>query len=166
MKKTLLLIVSGFLLSNLIEAQNKYFFGINGGTNYSNIRGNEMAEDNKSEFGYLIGVSFDYYLKENLSLAANLNFERKSFSNELIFANESGDGMIPVEFRFNEDYLAFPVMIKYEFGTTTHFFVNGGPFLAYALSSKAKSDNFPTQNISSEQVRFGIDTWYGNCFFN
>jgi len=164
MKKILLLVAIGIIISNLTLAQNKYFFGINGGTTYSNLRGNEMLDDNKYEFGYLIGVSFDYYLKEDLSLKANLNFERKSSSREENFMSESGDDMHPLKFRLNVDYLLLPVLIKYDFGINNNFYINGGPFIGYQLSSKAKSDDMPTQDLSGKKLDLGLTLGMGTVF--
>ena len=62
----------------LLVAQDKIKFGVNGGLNYASLRGNDLAEDLDPGISYLVGVSAEYFLKENLSISANLNYENKT----------------------------------------------------------------------------------------
>ena len=76
-KIKLLLIAIGLLFSMSLSAQNDFKIGVNAGLNYPAIWGNENAKYNNFKVGYLFGVTFDYYLKENLSIKTNINYERK-----------------------------------------------------------------------------------------
>ena len=78
MKRFLFLFVALSISIN-INAQDQYDFkiGVNAGLNYPDIRGNEYAKYNNFKVGYLVGVTLEYYLNQNLSLKTNLNYERK-----------------------------------------------------------------------------------------
>ena len=76
-KSYLILIVIGFIFSMNLRAQNDFKIGINAGINYPDVRGHEYAKYNNFKVGYLFGVTFDYYQKENLSIKANINYEKK-----------------------------------------------------------------------------------------
>jgi hypothetical protein len=79
----LLVIAIGFIATMTSTAQNNFKLGVNAGLNYPDVRGNELARYNNFKVGYLVGVSFDYYLKEHLSIKTNINYEQKIKSLEL-----------------------------------------------------------------------------------
>jgi hypothetical protein len=78
MKKITFLLFTIVLITFKTAAQDsKIKFGVQGGLNYSSFRGYENYADNNPGFAYLFGASFQYQIKENLSLKVDINFEKK-----------------------------------------------------------------------------------------
>jgi len=67
------------LFTSLSFAQQRQRFGVNAGLTYSNFRGmNVPTFKYQYGFGYLVGVSYEYYLNDNLSIKANFSYDNKS----------------------------------------------------------------------------------------
>ncbi|MBJ6367171.1 porin family protein [Snuella sedimenti] len=162
-KKELLLIVIGFIFSINLNAQNKLEIGINAGLNYPDIRGNEYAKYNNFKVGYLVGVSLDYYLKENLSIRANLNYERKIKKLELTFYDNQAQETGTENYNENFDHLNIPILLKHEF-KNSKFFVNGGPFFNYLIDNKIdkKYPNDDSNLVTKQKkIDFGLSAGVG-----
>lgn len=146
-----------------LSAQNDFKIGINTGINYPDIRGHEYAIYNNFKVGYLFGVTFDYYLKENLSLKANINYERKIKKLQLTYFNNEAEETGIENFREIYEYINVPILLKYEFGNSK-FFANGGPFLNYLLDNKIEPD-YPNDDsdVVTEQknIDFGLSIGIG-----
>ncbi len=157
-----LLIALGLIFSIKLSAQNDFKIGMNAGINYPDIRGNEYAKYNNFKVGYLIGVSFDYYLKHNLSLKSNINYERKIRKIELTYFNYEAEETGKENFSEIYDYINLPILLKYEFGNAK-FFANGGPFLNFLLNEKIQP-NYPNDNINAtekKKIDFGLSLGIG-----
>lgn len=150
-----LLITLGLIFSIKLSAQNNFKFGINGGINYPDIRGNQYAKYNNFKVGFLFGVSLDYYLKENLSLRANINYERKIKKLQLTYFSNEAEESGTENFREIFDYINVPLLIKYEFGNSK-FFVNGGPFINYLLNNEIEP-NYPNNDSDLVTEKKKID---------
>ncbi|WCO00705.1 porin family protein [Psychroserpens ponticola] len=162
-KIKLLLIAIGFIFSLNLYAQNDFKIGINVGINYPKVRGHEYAKYNNFKVGYLFGVSIDYYLKENLSLKTNINYERKIKKLQLTYFSYTSEEIGTENFSEIYEYINIPILLKYEFGNST-FFVNGGPFFNYLLNNKIEPD-FPNEDSDSyteqKKIDFGFSLGIG-----
>jgi hypothetical protein len=151
------------LFSINLNAQADLKIGLNAGLNYPDVRGNELAKFNNFKVGYLVGVSLDYYLKENLSIKTNVNYERKIEKLELTFFNNQAQEVGTETYNETFDFINIPILLKYEFGNSK-FFVNGGPFLNYLLKNEIDED-YPRDNseLVSEQknIDFGLSLGIG-----
>lgn len=121
-------------------SQEHNVFGISAGTNYSSLRGDIVEFE--SEFSFLFGVNYTFSLKENLSIKAELNYERKNTNREIPIGGVLGQGGIFSEgkYRRKYDYITLPVLLKYNFGYDDPFYVNGGPYLGYIINAEEKLD--------------------------
>ena len=162
MKKSFLLIL---IISAISFGQSKVKLGVNGGLNYSSLRGNDLTEDLiKPGFSYLAGFSFEYFIKDNLSINSNLNFEQK-------LANENGYVYLTDEYGYTDvvkadtkikyNYLVLPVYASYYFGTKNDFYVNGGAFVGFLINSKMTSKKF---NDSTDTTDLNKTTDLGLVF--
>jgi len=138
----IVLFIIGVLLTSVICAQNEIRIGLNAGVNATTFNESIIAGDSSPKIGFLIGTSFEYYLNEVLSIKANLNYVRKSHKSEYIFQDDQGG-----ELGFNEQIvknndLMLPILLKYDFGKTKNFFLNGGFALSYLINLKIKDDEF------------------------
>lgn len=163
MKKTTFLLITIALITFKTAAQDsKIKFGIQGGLNYSSFRGYETYSDKDNpSFAYLFGISFQYRIKENLSIKADINYERKTqiakSTIELWEASESPiliNGNYTFKTTTYLNYIMLPIMLKYNFSKDKSFYVNGGPYLGYLLKSGAKIDakNIPGINTDDEET--------------
>tara|TARA_R110002096_G_scaffold6222_5_gene28750 strand:+ start:17608 stop:18252 length:645 start_codon:yes stop_codon:yes gene_type:complete len=162
-KIKLLLIAIGLLFSMSLSAQNDFKIGVNAGLNYPAIWGNENAKYNNFKVGYLFGVTFDYYLKENLSIKTNINYERKIKKRQLTYFNYEAEEIGKENFREIYEYINIPILLKYEFGNSK-FFVNGGPFFDYLLNNKIEPD-YPNDDrayvTEQKKINFGLSLGIG-----
>ena len=157
-KKTLLIIFTIFFTS-ISFAQADILIGINGGATYSNIRGNTLSDMGDAGFDFLIGGAAEFPISEKFSIKTNLNYERKSRSvNNPQFQN--------AEVRSTFSYLSLPVLAKYSFGSSNDFYINGGPFVAFLLNAKSKSDGFPSSTFTdlNKTTDVGFSIGFGKRF--
>ncbi|MFD1161511.1 porin family protein [Hwangdonia seohaensis] len=162
-KIKLLLIGLGLMFSLNLSAQNDFKIGLNAGINYPDIRGYEYAKYNKFKVGYLLGVTFDYYFKENLSLKTNINYERKIKKIQLTYFNYEAEETGRENFNEIYEYINIPILLKYEF-ESSNFFINGGPFFNYLLNNKIEPD-YPNDDsdliTELKKIDFGLSLGIG-----
>ena len=171
MKKTVYaLLVSIFFISNNF-AQSKLKLGVNGGLTYSSFRGNPQIETLEAGFEFLVGVSFEYQLKERLSLVSNINYDRKTATDnpyiQIIENPEDPSFYGKVKIKFRNQYLSLPILLKYKFGTNNSFFINGGPFLSYLLKSELTNNYDDTSSDQTDNFKtldYGLTFGFGKTF--
>lgn len=151
MKKILFILAIKLSFSGVCQAQ-KIKIGINVGPTYSGFRGmNVPTVDYKYGLGFMAGVSVDYYLRENLSIKANLSYDRKANNGESFYelrVNFDDPPRVYDQTIKNQyDYLTLPIMVKLGFGKNNRFFVNGGPFVGYLLHSETRSSSTSESTI-------------------
>ncbi len=164
MKKTkFTLILLGLIFSIKLSAQDDFKIGINAGINYPDVRGYDSAKYNNFKVGYLIGVSFDYYLTDNLSLKANINYDRKTQKYRLTYFNSSAQEIGNEDFIQVREYINLPILLKYEFGNS-RFFANGGPFFNYLFNEKDIEPDYPLEeeeDWGTERKKFDFGISFG-----
>ena len=171
MKKTVYaILVTIFFISNNF-AQSKLKFGVNGGLTYSSFRGNPQIETLEAGFDFLVGVSFEYQLKERLSLVSNINYDRKTATDnpyiQIIENPEDPSFYGKVKIKFRNQYLSLPILLKYKFGTNNSFFINGGPFLSYLLKSELTNNYDDTSSDQTDNFKtldYGLTFGFGKTF--
>ena len=132
MKSKLILVVACVLLIQFVSAQS---YGVKGGLNVANMSfsSNGMNYSPKSIIGIQFGPVADYQLKESLYLNTGLLYSLKGFK-----IKSQGE---TITNKFN--YLEIPINVAYKFTLTetSKFFIQAGPYMAYALSAKGKKDD-------------------------
>lgn len=166
MKKYIIALFLIALITDLAYSQeektnNETKFGINGGISYSKFRGNDLIKKSNADLGLLFGISFEYYLNEDFSIKANLNFENKSISNDDIYFAD--DYILETKAKASHKYIVLPIMAKYNFGKNKNFFVNGGPFIGYLLKVTSKTSGYPDSDFSDlfKKTDFGLSIGIG-----
>jgi hypothetical protein len=159
-RKTVLFII-GILLASMVYSQNETKIGVNFGGTYSKFRGNSLIENADPKMDFLIGASFEYYIKENLSLKTGLNYERKGFTNKSFGFEEFEFSSNKIKVTTNFNYLILPILIKYELGNLKQFFVEGGVFLGYLLNTKTKASGYPTDDSTSLNKKLDVGLSFG-----
>jgi hypothetical protein len=169
-KKIVFSICFVILIINSNYAQ-KTRVGFNGGLTYSSFRGNPQIESFDSGFDFLAGISFEYQLKERLSLIANINYDRKSASQELyteIIQNPDDPGFYgDIKIKFKNQFISLPILLRYKFGAENSFYVIGGPFMSYILKSELTNDYDTTSSDETnnyKKIDFGLVIGFGKIF--
>lgn len=164
-----LLIVTFFVTKS--SAQSNVRIGFNGGLTYSGFRGNTQIETLDAGLDFMAGVSFEYQIKDKLSLVANLNYERKTATDkpyiEIIENPDDPSFYGRVKIKFQNQFISLPILLKYKFGPNNSLYLNGGPFLSYLLKSELSNDY---DNVTSDEtdnfktLDFGLSFGFGKTF--
>jgi len=140
MKKQLTYLL--FLCGFLSFAQNDLKLFVTSGATYSNIRGNDIAEQNKYDFNYVGGIGIEQPINSKLSFLTGLNYDNKSFKNEVLFFNPTSfDSYDPIvsgskgNQKVTLQYLSIPVLFRYYIDKENTFFINSGPYIGFFLNS-------------------------------
>ncbi len=171
MKNPLALLAGILLFPALMFSQETLKLGINAGATYSSIRGNAVADRSEGAVNFLIGTSLEYPLTEKLSVLANLNFERKSFTNTIYFETLGNfDPVVDPAFmtgsfkaRGTLNYITLPVNLKYYLGAKKAFYINGGPYAGFFISETTKVDGNKVTDDSDtfKTIDFGVNLGIG-----
>ena len=151
-------------------AQNKVKLGVNGGLNYASFRGNAYVDNLAANFSYLGGLSFEYFLKDNLSIGANLIYENKTAKDKSSYYLTDGFGSterVSNDVRVKYNYLVLPVYVSYYFTPKKDFYINGGLFVGYLLNSKFTSKKFDDTTDTTDKNKKtdgGIVLGFGKVF--
>lgn len=121
-------------------------FGVKGGFNMSNMY-TENADDENIIYGFNAGVYGTFPLTEHIAIQPELYFTTKG--SELDYNNNFVTGSA----KFRLEYIQLPVMIK--FNLTDNFNVHFGPYGAYLVGAKIKSEN--DQNIFEFEEELNTD---------
>lgn len=154
MNQKFLLLIPALLFSLTLIAQTDFKVGLHGGPNYPDVWGNEYAKYQDFKIGYMVGFSFEKPIHKNLSIKANLNYERKTKKYELVYYDWNAEKSGTENFRHVYEYINVPVLLKYEFGNSG-IFANAGPFLNYLLSDRVKpNDPYDDDMLRPEHEKF------------
>jgi hypothetical protein len=126
--KKLFYVIVFTLFVQIVYAQT---WGIKGGVSISNINlsGTDWPYSSDSYTGYHIGAIADFVLKEKLHFNTGLLFARRGFLGK-------GSSEAGLDWSDKMNYLELPLNLAYYFKMSdkADIFLQGGPFLAYALS--------------------------------
>lgn len=169
MKKLVFISCFVALISNAGFAQSKVRYGINGALTYSSFSGNPQIEDFNAGFDFLAGFTFEYQIKDRLSLVAAINYDRKSASESLyteIIENPDDPGFYgDIKITFRNQFISLPILVKYDFGPQNSFYINGGPFVSYVLKSELSNDyDNATIEGSIKGLDYGLVFGFGKTF--
>ena len=89
----------------------------------------------KPLFGFSAGFTGLYSFNESWAIWAGLGFDQKGNEITLLFTNNNGQNTgQSADIKDFFDYLDIPVLARYNFPGTLHFFANAGPYIGYLLS--------------------------------
>ncbi|MFP5437397.1 MAG: porin family protein [Bacteroidia bacterium] len=142
MKQKLLLLALAGTLSCF--AQKEIKAGIIAGATYSKLNV-IIPLDYKYAPNFMVGITAEKPVANNLSIFANLNYERRTSTVKAPFAVYDEFGLVAVypdnKITQTISYLSIPVSARYYFGTQKRFCANLGLYADVYLSDKAKSDH-------------------------
>lgn len=171
MKKTILLVF--FLVNIATQAQNKIILSVSSGATFSNIRGNDFAEENKYDFNYVGGIGIEKPINNKISILTGLNYDNKSFKNEIdaAFFTNSMDPFVfnegTLKVKVTLQYISLPVLFRYYFDNESHFYINSGPYIGFFLNATTRVDGDKINEDSNDifkKVDFGCSLGIGKKF--
>jgi len=104
--KAILVIV--LVLAFLDVSAQKHLIGIAGGTNWTNIASNIILKGTDYRRGLSAGITYEYYLKERLSIGADLTYTQKGF--RAYIKTPTGEAITE---KSNYDYLSVPLKVGF-----------------------------------------------------
>lgn len=120
---------------------NPITIGIKGGVNISNF-GGESLKDTDGKIGFTGGVLLDYNVDEVFFIRTGLDFTTKG-------AKQTKAG---IEHTYNPMYLQIPIHAGYKMPFTRSFrcLLHAGPYFAYGVGGKTKSNVSGTDETSTD----------------
>ena len=162
MKRNIMLLITAFVMSGLVEAQVR--FGIKTGYNFNGVIAdyvgagqsgtNKAGNPDNFHFkpGFQIGVLGDWMLNETLAVQPGLRFTMQGFVDEYT----SGSN---IERKFSLYYLQLPVNAQYKFSAgPVNIVAQAGPYLGYGLFARQSYfKKGASKNLSDEdkKIKFG-----------
>jgi len=141
------------LLGFLVQTSTAQTFGVKGGINLASMSFSEDMDNSvKSLLGVHAGPVVEIELQESLCFNTGLLFSVKGAKME--YGNENASTSL--------NYLEIPLNVAYKFslGESSNFFVQAGPYLAYALSGKTKfgdeSEDIDFEADGMKRMDFGL----------
>ncbi|MGV3460699.1 MAG: porin family protein [Flavobacterium sp.] len=146
--------------------------GINAGATQSGLRGNDFVKKYTYRTDFLVGASIEVALDSSFALVGNVNYERKTTSNDIWLENIDFDPIAPityseVELRSRLHYLTETIMARYYFGKSKMLFANAGFFGAAYLGETYKVDGEKTDFNNEDYIKsfdFGLSAGFGAAF--
>ena len=162
MKKHFSLSLILIVLFLFTKAQkNAIEYGFQSGVNINSAYGSGISKLSRgSTAGLHAGGHFKIQMAKHFGLKAILAYDQYGWAyHDLAFENGNGTRLETGDLVNKLNYLNLPLLAEYSFGDKTKFYLDGGVFVGYLLSSKMiKKINQPssyTQNIGSGQRRSG-----------
>ena len=118
--------------TNSNTSSNEAEFGVKGGFNISNMY-TENADDENVLYGFNAGVYATFPMSDLISIQPELYYTTKG--SELKYNNSFIEGNTKLRL----DYIQLPVMVKFNVGE--HFNIHVGPYGAFMVGAKVKSEN-------------------------
>ncbi|BDW92495.1 hypothetical protein MACH07_13270 [Flagellimonas marinaquae] len=141
MKKSVSVVAIVLLASSLFVNAQERNFGVIGGLNYANIRGDRTDFTNNSwRTAYHLGVFSNISLNDKMALEPRILFSSKGYNDEIDFGEfQSQNGELPltqrhVKYANRNSYLSVPLLFKYKL--VDNLSLDLGPEIAFLLYSK------------------------------
>lgn len=142
-------------------SQRKVEWGLNLGSSYTTLRGNDGENNINLNIGYLAGLQIDYEFTPGLLISMELNYERRSLDTTVIFLDEFGREVGEGQNKDTYGYLNIPIMFKIPFGGRDLWSVEIGPFANILVNDNVESEVFGN---SFKNTDFGITSGIGKSF--
>lgn len=128
----LIIIAALTIVPSLLIAQTRALeVGINGGFNFSSLRGNSfIAANHHLRSGYAGGAFFKYNAPKYYSIQTGISLERKGSTFEVPDSNRLPSTISGKE---NFDFLVIPVSVRITFGQRPYYFISAGFYYGYLL---------------------------------
>jgi hypothetical protein len=139
------------------NAQRQYV-GIKGGGAWSNVKGSDLFAGAEGRRGIGAGVSFDYFLKEHLSVGAELLYQERGMTAYEPMMNSLGaysQEQYAIKFRY--DYACLPIKVTYTLGDKVQGFGSVGVVPGFLLSATTVAPVFLNDKHTGDETLVATD---------
>jgi len=140
--------------------QERFSFGIQSGVNYSSLRfSREETSEHNSEFGYTLGISGSYKIKNNLFFDAELNYDRKIVSVDVPRTIVNNIVVVANDFIIYDvyEYISLPLSVRYNITENSNYYIRGGLFFNYFFRAR--------ERINQGSLSQDLSKYFGNFDF-
>ncbi len=177
MKKSLILsvLLVSFLCPAFTQSNWSFFrsatykekrteYGFLSGVNINTIRQHKVNTFLKESVTNYTGVSIGGYFKLNINKQFGLKILAQYDQNGyklggLSFENINGTGIAPGSVTIRTTYLNFPLVGEFTFGNKIKYYVNGGPYVGFLLSSNVITKISSTSNAIGSGTKSKTDSY-------
>lgn len=141
-------------VSTITVSGQNHLLGVKGGTNWTEVTATNFLEHRNIRTGIAIGLTYDFLFKKHWSFGAEVIYNQRGFTSDMLFTNEHG---IPTGrkqiFKSQYDYVSMPLVVGFNYGKTIYGFANIG--LTPSILVSAKIIN-PT--LDYDRTNMALDT--------
>jgi hypothetical protein len=149
MKKFLLLLLT---ITTLTVNGQYSLLGLKGGGKLSNTT-SSIFKDHNNRTGIVIGLTFDYIIKNNFSAGIDINYNQRGFTTNAVLTDDYGNPIGKTNTKFYYDYITLPLKAGYIFGKTIYGFASIGFTTSLLIDAKhIESANLNGTIISDENI--------------
>jgi hypothetical protein len=148
-----------------VRGQN-HLLGVKGGANWTEVTATNFSNDRNFGTGLAIGLTYDYLFKKHFSAGADIIYNQRGFTNDIIFTDDLGNPTGRKEIiKFYYDYITMPLKVGFNYGKTVYGFANLGLTPSILVDAKTITPTYDyngtvitgeTSNITNEVNRFDI----------
>lgn len=132
-------------ISALKVAGQNHLIGVKGGVNSTNITSSNFLSQNNSRTGLTAGLTYEFLIKKHFSIGADLIYNQRGFTNDLIFTDNLGNPTgEKYTTKFNYDYVSLPIKTGFNIGTNLYGFTNIGLIPSLLVDAKTTTPTFDT----------------------
>lgn len=136
MKKLILLLAAG-LFGPYLHAQT-HLIGLRAGPAMTDARINITGFPKEQRFGFTTGVTYDYFIRERISVGADLMYQPGGFRRYFTLFDASGQAQDErLMVRNNFHYVAAPLKIGFHTRTRTKVFVQAAMIPAFLVAANS-----------------------------
>lgn len=141
-----LILLLTLIISSVVNAQNHYL-GVKAGYLSSNISSSEdIMDETMPRNGLVAGLSYEYNFLKYFTAGAEVLYEQRGWTQEIIYTNEIGLEIGKGTIESNYDYISIPIKAGVTFGNKLSIYANLG--IANSFSTSAEM-NIPYYDGSS-----------------
>lgn len=142
------------LATKTVSGQN-HLLGIKGGAGWTNVTASNFMNDRNYRTGLAIGLTYDYLFKKHFSADADIIYNQRGFTDDIIFTDDLGNPTgEKATTKFNYDYITMPLKVGINYGNTVYGFANIGltPFILVDAKTITPAIDFNGTTIPGETV--------------
>lgn len=149
--KTVLTTLITLLLINTVATSQNHFIGFKAGPGFSNIN-SSLLEDTEVRVGLNTGITYEYFLSENLSLGAEVLYTQRGFRDDFFARDSQNQNPETLVGEFNYDYVSIPLRVSYSGTSKTYGFISAGLVPAFVVNAKTKTPAYNAGGLDGQTV--------------
>lgn len=154
----IVIFITMILAASTVGYSQKQFIGFKVGPGFTDV-GGDLFKDTQNRIGLNMGVTYDYFLSDNLSLGAEILYSPRGFRTYFYLRDQQNNDLGTETIEYNYDYVAIPIKISYSGTTKFYIFNSVGLIPAFLISAKTKIPAMPGSEARTEDVKDQISSF-------